>query len=375
MGVAYTDAERALMLDNIAAQIDLARQRRAAPMPLALPPATRFDPRPPGFAMPDCGPFRAPAAEAPRAAGRRRRPSPMRRSRRSPAWIRTRRDQLRCGSPASISTASHALAPTLECIATLTPELAMQQAEAGRRAAGRAAPISARCTAFPGAARIIIDTAGITDRLGRGAVSPTACRTADATVVRRLAAAGAVMVAKTTVGALAYGDIWYGGRHAQPVEHRGRLERVERRLGSATAAGLVGFSLGTETLGSIVAPSLALRRHRAAARPSAGCRAPGRCRCAGRSTRSGRCAARSPTPRWCWPRINGRDPADPGQIGAPFGYDAGGAAGRAARRLLPGRFRRRRVPTRSTGRRWRRRAASASNLVAADPARTCPTTR
>ena len=54
-GVSYTAAERQLMLDNITAQIELAQRRRALRLPNDLGPATRFDPRPPGFAMPEAG--------------------------------------------------------------------------------------------------------------------------------------------------------------------------------------------------------------------------------------------------------------------------------------------------------------------------------
>src|SRR5438552_18744378 len=64
------------------------------------------------------------------------------------------------------------------------------------------------------------------------------------------------MLGKTTLVALAYGDIWYGGRTRNPWSLEEGSSGSSAGAGSATAAGLVGFGIGTETLGSIVAPSI-----------------------------------------------------------------------------------------------------------------------
>jgi Asp-tRNA(Asn)/Glu-tRNA(Gln) amidotransferase A subunit family amidase len=77
----------------------------------------------------------------------------------------------------------------------------------------------------------------------------------DATVIKRLEQAGAVLVAKTTLGELAMGDVWYGGRTRNPWKYEQGSSGSSAGSASATAAGLVGFSIGTETLGSIVSPS------------------------------------------------------------------------------------------------------------------------
>ena len=77
----------------------------------------------------------------------------------------------------------------------------------------------------------------------------------DATVVRRLDDAGAVLVAKLTLGALAQGDRWFGGRTRNPWNTAQGSSGSSAGPGSATAAGCVGFSLGTETRGSITSPS------------------------------------------------------------------------------------------------------------------------
>ncbi len=77
---------------------------------------------------------------------------------------------------------------------------------------------------------------------------------ADATIVRKLRAAGAVLLGKTTVGALAYNDIWYGGRTRNPWNLNEGSSGSSAGSASATAAGLCAFSIGTETLGSITSP-------------------------------------------------------------------------------------------------------------------------
>ncbi|MEL6134567.1 MAG: amidase, partial [Bacteroidota bacterium] len=75
------------------------------------------------------------------------------------------------------------------------------------------------------------------------------------TVIERLEAAGAVMVAKLTLGALAWGDVWYGGKTRNPWDVEQGSSGSSAGSASATSAGLVAFSIGTETLGSIVSPS------------------------------------------------------------------------------------------------------------------------
>ena len=77
----------------------------------------------------------------------------------------------------------------------------------------------------------------------------------DATVVRRLEEAGAILVAKLTLGALAQGDYWYGGRTRNPWNLEQGSSGSSAGSAACTAAGLVGFAIGSETLGSIVSPS------------------------------------------------------------------------------------------------------------------------
>jgi Asp-tRNA(Asn)/Glu-tRNA(Gln) amidotransferase A subunit family amidase len=77
----------------------------------------------------------------------------------------------------------------------------------------------------------------------------------DATVVKKLADAGAVLVAKLSLGALAWGDVWFGGKTRNPWNLDQGSSGSSAGSAAATAAGLVGFSIGTETWGSIVSPS------------------------------------------------------------------------------------------------------------------------
>ncbi|MGB9028666.1 MAG: amidase, partial [Acidobacteriaceae bacterium] len=77
----------------------------------------------------------------------------------------------------------------------------------------------------------------------------------DATVVKRLDAAGAVLIAKLTLGALAMGDKWYGGRTRNPWNPKQGSSGSSAGPASATSAGCVAFSIGSETLGSISSPS------------------------------------------------------------------------------------------------------------------------
>jgi Asp-tRNA(Asn)/Glu-tRNA(Gln) amidotransferase A subunit family amidase len=76
----------------------------------------------------------------------------------------------------------------------------------------------------------------------------------DAAIVVKLRAAGAVLLSKTTVGALAYNDVWYGGQTRNPWNLNEGSSGSSAGSASATAAGLCGFSIGIETLGSTLPP-------------------------------------------------------------------------------------------------------------------------
>jgi Asp-tRNA(Asn)/Glu-tRNA(Gln) amidotransferase A subunit family amidase len=143
--------------------------------------------------------------------------------------------------------------PTLHCVVTLTEELALKQAEQADReiAAGRyRGPLHG----IPWGAKDLIAYPGYKTTWG---AAPFKEQTLDvkATVARRLEEAGAVLVAKLTLGALAMGDQWFGGMTRNPWNPKTGSSGSSAGSASATAAGLVGFALGSETLGSIVSPS------------------------------------------------------------------------------------------------------------------------
>ena len=144
--------------------------------------------------------------------------------------------------------------PKLRCVITLTRELALEQAKRADAeiAAGKyRGPLHG----IPWGAKDLLDTAGIATTYG---AEPFRNRkpAADATVVRRLHDAGAVLVAKLSLGALALNDIWFGGQTMNPWLLEEGSSGSSAGPGAATAAGLVGFSVGSETGGSIVAPSM-----------------------------------------------------------------------------------------------------------------------
>ncbi|MBL9149870.1 MAG: amidase [Phycisphaerae bacterium] len=144
------------------------------------------------------------------------------------------------------------LNPTLLCAITITRDRAMADA---RRADAEIASGHYRgpLHGIPYGLKDIIDTKGIATTRG---AEPWRDRVPDrdAVVTARLAEAGAVLVAKTAVGALAYGDIWFGGTCKSPWNASKGSSGSSAGSASGVSAGLFGFAIGTETLGSIVSP-------------------------------------------------------------------------------------------------------------------------
>src|SRR6202167_1104775 len=144
--------------------------------------------------------------------------------------------------------------PKLRCIITLTRDLALTQAKQADAeiAAGKyRGPLHG----IPWGGKDLLDTAGIPTTYG---AEPFRNRVPvkDAAVVQRLNEAGAVLVAKLSLGSLALNDVWFGGQTMNPWLLEEGSSGSSAGPGAATAAGLVGFSIGSETGGSIVAPSM-----------------------------------------------------------------------------------------------------------------------
>ncbi|MDP6605603.1 MAG: amidase [Dehalococcoidia bacterium] len=107
---------------------------------------------------------------------------------------------------------------------------------------------------IPWGAKDLLDTKGVRTTWGAVPYKDRVARR-DATVVERLHQAGAVLVAKLSLGALANGDVWFGAKTRSPWDRRRGSSGSSAGSAAAVAAGLVGFALGTETMGSIVSPS------------------------------------------------------------------------------------------------------------------------
>jgi Asp-tRNA(Asn)/Glu-tRNA(Gln) amidotransferase A subunit family amidase len=257
IGLELTPEERQLMLEGLVELREDYAAIRSVPLPNAVPPAFAFDPE------------AAAGRGAPPVA-----PRPARRARPAPAEL-----PADLSDPASLAfqplsvlarllearrLTSVALTrlclerlrrfdPVLHCVVTLTEERALAQAERADReiAAGRyRGPLHG----IPWGAKDLMAASGYPTTWGampfRDQVLPE-----DATVVRRLDEAGAVLVAKLTVGALAWGDVWFGGKTRSPWNPEQGSSGSSAGSAAAVAAGLVPFALGTETYGSIVSPA------------------------------------------------------------------------------------------------------------------------
>lgn len=318
LGVTYTDAERKLMVDNLVPQVENALRRRALAFPNALAPALRFDPRPPGFRdtapqsalrWSEDGPEDLPADEE------RIAFAPVAHLGR---WIRSRALSSARLTEIYLSRIE-ACNEQLNCYVTVAEERARAEAEA-MDALSRAGVNLGPLHGIPYALKDIFDARGLPVTWG---AEPWADRvaSADAAIVERLREAGAVLIGKSSVGALAYGDIWLGRKTRNPWNRDEGSSGSSAGSASATVAGLCGFSIGTETLGSIVSPSER-------------CGAVGLRPTYGRVSRAG-CMA------LCWSldkvgpicrtvedtgivlaAINGGDSRDPGSIHEPFNHDA-----------------------------------------------------
>jgi Asp-tRNA(Asn)/Glu-tRNA(Gln) amidotransferase A subunit family amidase len=168
-------------------------------------------------------------------------------------WIETR--QLTSTRLTNIYLARiERLNPKINCIITLTRDHALaqaKQADAEIAAGHYRGPLHG----IPWGAKDLLDTANIPTTWGaepfRNRIPAT-----DATVTQRLNEAGAVLIAKLSLGALALNDIWFGGQTMNPWLLEEGSSGSSAGPGAATAAGLVAFAIGSETGGSIVSPSM-----------------------------------------------------------------------------------------------------------------------
>lgn len=317
LGVNYTPAERELMVGKLEGQIGLAQAARIAALPNRAPMALRFDPRPPNFRMPT-GPGRVRFTNSVPPIPHDDTDIAFAPVVHLSAWLAAgaissqRLTDIYLGRIAT-------LAPKLECFATVTAERARAEAEAADvlLAAGVwLGPLHG----VPYALKDLFDTNGIVTGWG---AEPYRNRVPDidAAIVTKLRAAGAVLLGKSTVGALAYNDIWYGGRTRNPWNLNEGSSGSSAGSASATAAGLCGFSIGTETLGSITSPSQ--RCGTTGLRPTFGrvSRAGAMALCNSLDKVGPICRGVEDT-AMVLDAINGADVSDRSSIDAPFSFDA-----------------------------------------------------
>ena len=251
-GLEFTDDERELMLKGLHELREDYEKLREVPLDNSVPPALRFEPMLPGMEV-------------------RERPLTARTSR--PRLTARPADDaelaflpvtelghlLRTRAISSVELTTLYLErlkqhdPELHCVITLTEERAMEQARRADRELARGVwrgPLHG----VPWGAKDLLAVSGYPTTWGAAPFMEQNIDE-DATVVRRLDEAGAVLVAKLSLGALAWGDVWFGEKTRNPWNTEQGSSGSSAGPGSATAAGLVGFAIGSETWGSIVSPS------------------------------------------------------------------------------------------------------------------------
>jgi len=141
----------------------------------------------------------------------------------------------------------------LQCVVTITEDLAIQQAKKADIEISRG-KYKGLLHGIPWGAKDLLSVPGYKTTWG---ATPYKDQRIEykGTVVKKLEEAGAVLIAKLTLGALAWGDVWFGGKTRNPWDIDQGASGSSAGPGSATSAGLVGFSIGSETWGSIVSPA------------------------------------------------------------------------------------------------------------------------
>jgi len=250
-GIELTEDERELMLDGVNELRDDFDEIREVALDNSVSPALHFDPRLPGFDY-DPGP-------------RRFRPS-----RPSPVEVPEDLEELaflpvihlaqliRTRKVSSVALTEMYIErlkrydPTLHCVITLTEERALAQARRADREIA-AGTYRGPLHGIPWGAKDLLAVRGYPTTWGATPFKEQRFNE-NATVVRRLDAAGAVLVAKLTMGALANGDVWFGGKTRNPWNPEEGSRGSSAGSAASVAAGLVAFAIGTETRGSILSP-------------------------------------------------------------------------------------------------------------------------
>ncbi len=255
--VSYTPAERAQAAASWRVSMASLYERRTGPRTVALEqavaPASRWDPRLPGLTI---GPAQDRFVRSTDEHG----PLPARDEDIAFAGVRALSRWIQSGALTSERLTRIYLdrlerfQPKINATITLTRDLALSQARKADAeiAAGR---YKGPLHGIPWGAKDLVDTAGIPTTWG---AEPLRNRVPakDAAVVERLHRAGAVLVAKLSLGAFALNDIWFGGQTNNPWLLEEGSSGSSAGPGAATGAGCVAFALGSETGGSIIGPAM-----------------------------------------------------------------------------------------------------------------------
>jgi Asp-tRNA(Asn)/Glu-tRNA(Gln) amidotransferase A subunit family amidase len=252
IGLEFTEKEREMMAGGLGRRLRTYEALRQEPYPNELAPAFLFNPLPRGFQIEreDKLPVWKPVEDLKR---------PERDEDLAFATVAELASLIRSRQITSEELTRFCLSrlkqygPRLHCVITLTEELALAQAKRADddlRAGKWRGPLHG----IPYAAKDLLDTKGIATTWGVS-VNTDRIPAADATVIRKLEEAGAVLVAKTSLGELAMGDVWHGGLTRNPWNPEKGSSGSSAGSVAAVAAGLVPFAIGSETLGSIVSPS------------------------------------------------------------------------------------------------------------------------
>ena len=252
-GLKFTDAQRQQMVDGLKSQETQIQQLRTITLDNAVAPAVHFDPVPPGVTL------RLPTK---RAMVRSRVPArTMPRELDELAFLPVTElsELVRRRKVTATQLTEMYLAritrydPALKAVITVTRERALRQAREADAEIARG-KYRGPLHGIPWGAKDLLAVKGYKTTWGAGPYRDQTID-ADAAVVQRLDAAGAILIAKLTLGELAQGDIWFGGTTKNPWNISQGSSGSSAGPGSAVAAGLVGFAIGTETLGSISSPA------------------------------------------------------------------------------------------------------------------------
>ncbi|MGQ9618451.1 MAG: amidase [Candidatus Aminicenantia bacterium] len=252
IGLQYTQKERELMLDDVNENLENYEQIRKVKLENNVPPSLYFSPFPSGFKID-------------------KKEKPFKISRIKNVKNPSNPDELAFYPLTLLSTfikerkitslqltrlyleRLKKYGPKLECVVTMTEELALEQAKKADEEIAKGiyrGPLHG----IPYGLKDLFSTKRYKTTWGTPPYKDQIIDE-DATVVKKLREAGAVLVAKLSLGELAWGDVWFGGKTRNPWNLEQGSSGSSAGSASATSAGLVPFAIGTETLGSIVSPS------------------------------------------------------------------------------------------------------------------------